>query len=180
MQPRAASETVPFRREGPAGRWTASVVLSACWAVTGAALALWVFRAWAHPVPAFNPDDGPIGPNANLSFWVGGFLMGVPLAGLSAALASVGLGYVWRVGSAPRIRAAWISAVCAAVAVEVVFIGTFMAPGMLFGMTPGQVNWGLLGLSALFAATGAAMTIILTTAHARLRADAGVGAGLRG
>ena len=117
-----------------------------------------------HPVSPFNPDNGPIGADANLSFWVGGYLMAVPLAGFSAALAATGSRYLSSVNSPRRIRAAWASAVTAAVAVEVVFIGIFMVPGSLLGMRLGHVNWGLLALSALFAAVGGTMITIITAA----------------
>ena len=128
-------------------------------------------------MPAFNPNDGPIGPDSNLSFWVGGLLMGTPLAAFTAALAAIGSRYVSTARPSARIRAAWAAAVAAAVAVDLLFIGTFMAPGKLFGMAPGQVNWGLLVLSALFAATGVAMMAILIAARLRLRATAGAGLG---
>jgi hypothetical protein len=70
------------------------------------------------------------------------------------------------------------AAVAAAIAVDLLFIGTFMAPGKLFGMAPGQVNRGLLVLSALFAATGVAMMATLIAARIRVKASAG--ARLRG
>jgi len=176
MQPPAAPASASGRWQGSAGH-RSGLTLSALWTVAGVALTLWVFRAWEHPVPAFNPNDGPIPANANISFWLGGFLMGTPLAALTAALALVGLQYVSRLRSV-QIRAAWISAVTAAVAVEVAFIGIFVAPGAPFGMAPGRVNWGLPVLAVLFAAVGAAMMIIISAVHVRLRASAR--AGLRG
>jgi hypothetical protein len=109
-------------------------VLSSCWALTGAALAFWVFRAWIHPVPAFNPNDGPIGTNSNLSFWLRGLLMAVPLAGFTAALAATGSWYLHHIRSTWPIRAAWASAMTAAVAVEAMFVGIFVAPGPVLGM----------------------------------------------
>ncbi|HEX9033388.1 MAG TPA: hypothetical protein VF834_16230 [Streptosporangiaceae bacterium] len=125
-----------------------------------------------HPVPAVTPNDGPIGTDSNLSFWVGGFLMGLPLAGFSAALAAIGSGYLSSVRSTRRIRAAWASAVTAAVAVQLVFIGTFVVPGSLLGMGPDHVNWGLLALSALFTAVGGAMLTIITAAARQARGRA--------
>lgn len=66
-----------YRRNYSVGPPRVCLVLAACWALTGAALGLWVFRAWMQPVPAFNPNDGPIGPDSNLDFWLGAALMAV-------------------------------------------------------------------------------------------------------
>jgi hypothetical protein len=164
MRPWAASASSADRREGFVGRRRACLALSSCWALIGAIFGLWVFRAWVHPVPAFNPNDGPIGTDANLSFWMGAPLMAVPLASFSAALAATGLEYLRSVRTTWRIRVAWASAVTAGVVVDVVFIGTFMSPGSVLGMGLGRVNWGLLALSASFAAVGGAMVTIITAA----------------
>jgi hypothetical protein len=146
------------------GHRRACLALTSCWALTGAAFAIWVCHAWTQPVPAFDPNDGPIGTDANLSFWVGGFAMAVPLAGLSAALAVTGSGYLSSIRATWRLRAGWAFAVAAAVAVEVMFIGTFMIAGSLLGMRLGRVNWGLAGMSASFIAVGGAMVTIITAA----------------
>jgi hypothetical protein len=177
MQSQADSADAGPLRKLLAGQWSAAV-LSGCWAATGAVLALWVFRAWEHPVPAFNPNDGPIGPDSNLSFWVGGCAMGLPLAAFTVALAAIGSRHVSKDGRSARVRTAWVVAVAAAVVLEAVFIGTFMAPGKLFGIAPGQANWALLVLAALFVAVGGAKLTILFAAGFRPRA--GAGAGLRG
>jgi hypothetical protein len=177
MQPQPVPASASSRWQGPDGYRT-GVALWAFWAVIGAGLTLWVFRAWEQPVPAFNPNDGPLPADANLDFWLGGWLMAVPLVVLTATAAAVGLQYVWTLPSPSRIRAAWIAAVTAAVLTDVAFIGTFAAHGALFGMAPGQVNWGLSVFAALFAAVGIAMAAILTAARARLRV--GAAGGLRG
>jgi hypothetical protein len=126
-----------------------------------------------EPLPAFNPNDGPIVADASLSFWVGGAAMAVPLAALTVALAVTGSEYLSRVRSAGRAGAAWLSAVTAAITAELVFIGVFVAPGAPFGMAPGRVNWGLLALSASFAAAGAVLvTIIVAAARTARRLSA--------
>lgn len=144
-------------------RW-ACLVLTSWWALAAMALSAWVFRAWMEPLPAFNPNDGPIGPNANMSFWVGGAAMAVPLAALTVASAVTGSEYLSSVRPAGRARTAWVSAVIAAVTAEVVFISVFVAPGPLLGMAPGRMNVGLLALSASFAAIGGAMVTIIIAA----------------
>ena len=158
--------------DGSVGRRWACLALVSCWALTGAVFAVWVFRVWMHPVPAFNPNDGPIGTDANLSFWLGGYLMAVPLTGFSAALAATGSRYLHGLRATRHIRAAWTSAVIAAVAVEVVFIGSFMTPGSLFGMGLGRVNWGLLAMAASFAAVGGAMLTIISAVARQVRRQA--------
>lgn len=158
------------QREGSVGLRRACLVLTSCWALAATALSVWVFRAWMEPLPAFNPNDGPIGPDANMSFWVGGAAMAAPLATLTVALAVTGSVYLSRVRSAGRAGAAWVLAVTAAVTAEVVFICVFMAPWPLFGMAPGRVNWGLLALSASFTAVGSMMvTIIIAAARTARR-----------
>lgn len=175
MRLSAGSASPGYRRDGSVGRRRACLVLTSCWALTGTALTLWVFRAWTHPVPAFNPNDGPIGPDSNLDFWLGGYAMAVPLGGLSAALAATGLWYLDSVGPTRRTWAAFASAVTAAVAVEAVFISTFILAGSWLGMTLGRVNWGLLALSAVFAVVGGATVAIVTTAPRRARSQAAEG-----
>src|SRR5215472_5832967 len=150
--------------EGSIGLRRACLVLTSCWALAATALSVWVFRAWMEPLPVFNPNDGPIGPDANMSFWVGGAAMAAPLATLTVALAVTGSEYLSSVRPAGRAGAAWVLAVTAAVAAEVVFICVFVAPEPLFGMAPGRVNWGLLALSASFAAVGGAMVTIMMAA----------------
>ena len=149
------------RRACPALVW--------CWAVAGAGLSLWVFHAWAQSLPSLGPNDGPIGPDANLSFWVGGAAMGVLLAGLSAAAAVTGTVFLSEVRTVRRIWAGWVLAVIAAVAVETAFVGVFIAWGALFGMAPGHADWGFLALSGGFAATGFAMTAIIIVASSSRR-----------
>jgi len=132
--------------------------------LTGAALALWVFRAWMQPVPAFNPNDGPIGADSNLDFWLGAALMAVPLGGLLGALAACNPGYLKRAQASGRTRAAWTGAVIAAACVDIAFLGTFAAPAPLFGMKLGQVNLGLVVLAAIFVMIGVAMMAVITVA----------------
>lgn len=98
---------------------------------------LCVFRAWMEPVPAFNPNDGPIGPDAHMSFWVGGAAVAVPLTALPVAVAATGSAYLssGRLGGPGAAR---VSAVTAAVAAEVAFISVFVAPRGLLGMDPGH------------------------------------------
>lgn len=126
-----------------------------------------------EPLPPFNPNDGPIGSDALMSFLVGGAAMAAPLAMLTVALVVTGWQYLSSVRNAGRAGAAWLLAVTAAITAEVVFICVFVAPGPLFGMAPGRVDWGLLALSASFTATGAAMvTIILAAARSARRQSA--------
>lgn len=153
-----------YQRKDDGGLPRACLVLAACWALTGAALALWVFRAWMQPVPAFSPNDGPIGADSNLDFWLGAVLMAVPLAVLLAALAVRASGYLKRVQATGRTRTAWTSAVSAAGCVEIAFLGTFAAPVPLFGMKLGQVNWGPVVLSAIFVMIGVAMIAVIMVA----------------
>lgn len=125
-----------------------------------------------HPVPAFNPNDGPIGTDSHLSFWLGGLLMAMPLAGFTAALAATGSRYLYNLRSGRRIRAAWASSVTAALAVEVIFVGIFIAPQPVLGMELGHVNWGLTVLSASFAAVGGTMGTIIAAAARTARRQA--------
>jgi hypothetical protein len=154
--------SLSYRRNGSGGPPRVCLVLAACWGLTGAALALWVFRAWMHPVPAVNPNDGPIGADSNLDFWLGAALMAVPLGGTLAALAACASGYLNRVRATRRTRTAWTGAMIAAVCVDIAFLATFAAPVPLFGMKPGQVNVGLVVLSAIFVMIGVAMMAVIT------------------
>src|SRR6185437_10416688 len=153
-----------YRRNDSFGLPRACSVLASCWALTGAALALWVFRAWMQPVPAFNPNDGPIGADSNLDFWLGAALMAVPLGGLLGALAACNAGYLKRAQASGRTRAAWTGAVIAAACVDIAFLGTFAAPAPLFGIKLGQVNLGLVVLAAIFVMIGVAMMAVITVA----------------
>jgi hypothetical protein len=58
--------------------------------------AVLAFRAWLHPVPAFNANDGPVG---LIRILILGWRVrdGVPLVGFSAALAATGAGYLAKV-----------------------------------------------------------------------------------
>lgn len=153
-----------YRRANAVRLPRACLVLAACWALIGAALALWVFRAWMQPVPAFNPNDGPIGPDSNLDFWLGTALMAMPLIGLLAVLAVFAPEYLTRAQATGRTRTAWKVGVVAAVCVDIAFLGAFAAPSRVFGMKPGQVNLGLVALSAIFVVIGVAMIAVLTVA----------------
>jgi hypothetical protein len=163
------------QRQGSAGLRWACLVLTSCWALAAIALSAWVFRAWMEPLPAFSPNDGPIAPDASMSFWVGGAAMAAPLAALTVASAVTGSEYLSSVRSAGRAGAAWVSAVIAAVTAEVVFISVFVAPVALLGMAPGRVNWGLLTLPASFAAVGGAMDAIIIAAARSTRRLAAAG-----
>ena len=127
-----------YRRADSVRRPRACLVLAACWALIGAALALWVFRAWMQPVPAFNPNDGPIGADSNLDFWLGTALMAAPLTGLLAVLAVFASEYLKRAQATGRTRTAWTAGVIAAVCVDVAFLGTFAAPARVTGMKLGK------------------------------------------
>lgn len=153
-----------YRRTDSVRLPLACLVLAACWALIGAALALWVFRAWMQPVPAFNPNDGPIGADSNLDFWLGTVLMAVPLVGLLAVLAVFASEYLKRAQATRRTRTAWTAGVIAAVSVDIAFLGTFAAPARVFGMRLGQLNWGLVALSAIFVVIGVAMIAVLSVA----------------
>ena len=130
-----------------------------------------MFHAWAAPLPALSPNDGPIptGPDTNLSFLAGGAAMGVLLAAFTVAVAVTGAAYLARVRPAGRAGTAWVSAVIAAAAAEVMLIGAFVDPGSPLGMAPGRVNWGLLVLAAFFAALGSSMISIIIAAARRAR-----------
>ncbi len=114
------------------------------------------------------PNDGPIGADSNLDFWLGTVLMAVPLTGLLAVLAVFASEYLKRAQATGRTRTAWTAGVIAAVGVDLAFLGTFAAPGRVFGMKLGQVNWGLVVLSAIFVVIGVAMIAVLTVGVARL------------
>jgi hypothetical protein len=153
-----------YPRNDSAGLARACLILAACWALAGAALALWVFRAWMQPVPAFNPNDGPIGADSNLDFWLGAALMAMPLAGLLAAFVACGFVYLDRARATGRARVAWTGAVVAAACADLAFLGTFAAPGRLFAIRLGQVNPGLVLMSAIFVMIGVAMGAVITVA----------------
>jgi hypothetical protein len=140
------------------------LVLAACWALTGAGLALWVFRVWMEPAPVFNPNDGPIAADSILDLWLGAVLMAPPLAGWLVAVACLASGYLKRVQATGRTRTAWTGAVIAAVCVDITFLGTFAVLAPVFGMRIGQANWGLVVLSAIFVMTGVAMMAVITVA----------------
>jgi hypothetical protein len=158
------------RRNDSVGLPRACLVLAACWALIGAALALLVFRAWMQPVPAFNPNDGPIGPDDGFSFLLGGALMAMPLVGLLAVLAVLASEYLKRAQAAGRTRTAWAGAVIAAIGADLAFLGTFTFSVPSFGMRLGQVDWGLVVLSAIFVVIGVAMIAVLTVASRGSRA----------
>jgi hypothetical protein len=54
--------------------------------------------------------------------------------------------------------------VIAAACVDIAFLGTFAAPAPWFGMKLGQVNLGLVVLSAIFVLIGVAMMAVITVA----------------
>ena len=93
--------------------------------------------------------------------------MGVLLAAFTVAVAVTGAAYLARVRPAGRAGTAWVSAVIAAAAAEVMLIGAFVDPGSPPGMAPGRVNWGLLVLAAFFAALGSSMISIIIAAARR-------------
>jgi hypothetical protein len=123
-----------------------------------------------QPVPAFNPNDGPIGPDDGFSFLLGGGLMAMPLAGLLAVLAIFASEYLKRSHATVRTRTAWACAVIAATGTDLAFLGTFTFSVPSFGMRLGRVNWGLVVFSAIFVMIGVAMTAVLTVASRRTRA----------
>jgi hypothetical protein len=136
---------------------------------------VWVFHAWAQPLPPAIALQGPIGADANLDFWVGGAAMAVPLAALSAGAAVTGSLYLSSVRCAWQAWAGWVAAVTAAITVEVIFIGLFICPEPVLGMKPGRVNWGLLALSAWFAVTGGAMITVIVAAARRASRPSALG-----
>jgi hypothetical protein len=137
-----------------------------------------VFHAWAQPPPSAIDLQGPMGADADLDFWVGGAAMTVPLAALSVGAAVTGSLYLSRVKCACQAWAGWIAVVTAAVTVEVMFIGVFIWPGPVLGMKPGQVNWGLLALSAWFAITGGAKGTVIVAASRRASRPSAAGPAL--
>jgi hypothetical protein len=54
--------------------------------------------------------------------------------------------------------------VIAAACADIAFLGAFAAPVPLFGMKPGQVNVGLVVLSAIFVMIGGAVIAVITMA----------------
>jgi hypothetical protein len=117
-----------------------------------------------QPVPAFNPNDGPLGPDDGFSFLLGAGLMAMPLAGLLAVLAALASEYLRRVEATVRIRATWACAVIAAIGIDLAFLGTFAISVPSFGMRLGRVNWGLEVFSAIFVMIGLAMMGVIAAA----------------
>ncbi len=122
---------------------------------------MWVFHAWRQPLPAFNPNDGPLPADNGFSFLAGGMAMLVPLVGLSAGLAGTGTAFIERAGIRSRWLLAWMTAVIAGIAVDIalVFVFAIWAP---FGMGPGHANWTLLAFPAAFLLIGAGMAAMIT------------------
>jgi YVTN family beta-propeller protein len=136
------------------------------WAVAGAVLGVVVFRSWMLTPADLNPStDGLLPSDSLLVVLAQAVLMAVPLTVFLVAAAAGGAGYLRKARPAGPWKTAWACAVSAAFVVEVTFIAVFIDPAPLFGqLVLGRANWGLLALSAAFAAAGAALVVIITSA----------------
>ena len=147
----------------------ACLILASCRALTGALLAMRVFRSWwTHPVPPNPATDGPLPADffdSLLGAMILALLMTLLLAGLWAAATATGFGYLRSAGLTGRWRTAWACAVTAAAALGAAFIGVFLDPVPLFGqMVLGHPIWGLLAFSAAFLIVCAVMVAIIAAA----------------
>jgi len=115
-------------------------------------------------VPVFSPaTEGPIPPDSNLDALIQAFLMSVPMAGLWAAAAVSGFGYLRSALLPRRWPAAWACAVTAAAAAVVAFIAGFWDPVSLLGQSMlGHPRWRLLEFSAAFMLAGTLMVAVIT------------------
>jgi hypothetical protein len=150
-----------------------TLIWALVWALTGAAFSVRLFQSWwMHaPPPSAAAQVLEVVPSDIYDSVLGALflvvVMGIVLTSLwLGALIS---GAIYMRGTQPTrtLRRAWACAVASAAVVSIGFLGVFLDPVPLFGeVVIGHADWGLLGFSAAFLATGCAMAAIIRSIRA--------------